>query len=50
VTSISSYVQEMPSVERGYNRDGDDLSQFNIGMFCDELTKVHFITTAIMVV
>jgi transposase len=39
VTSISSYSQEMTSVERGYNRDGDDLSQFNLGMFCDESTK-----------
>jgi transposase len=39
VTSISSYSQEMVSVERGYNRDGDDLSQFNLGMFCDEMTK-----------
>ena len=25
VTSISSYSQAMPAVERGYNRDGDDL-------------------------
>jgi transposase len=40
VTSVSSYAQEMTSVERGYNRDGDDLSQFNIGMFCEEFTKV----------
>jgi transposase len=39
VTSISSYSQEMVSVERGYNRDGDDLAQFNLGMFCDEITK-----------
>jgi len=40
VTSISSYSQEMVSVERGYNRDGDDLSQFNLGMFCDEISKM----------
>lgn len=40
VTSISSYAQDMPSVERGYNRDGDNLCQFNLGMFCDEITKV----------
>jgi hypothetical protein len=39
VTSISSYAKEMPEVERGYNRDGDDLSQYNLGMFCDEATK-----------
>jgi transposase len=39
VTSISSYAQTMTSVERGYNRDGDDLAQYNLGMFCDESTK-----------
>jgi hypothetical protein len=39
VTSISSYSREMISVERGYNRDGDDLAQYNLGMFCDEPTK-----------
>jgi transposase len=30
----------MSDVERGYNRDGEDLCQFNLGMFCDEDTKV----------
>lgn len=39
VTSISSYSNQMPAVERGYNRDGDDLNQYNLGMFCDETTK-----------
>ena len=39
VTSISSYAQQMTSVERGYNRDGEDLAQFNLGMFCDEKSK-----------
>ena len=39
VTSISSYAQQMPSVECGYNRDGEDLAQFNLGMFCDETNK-----------
>jgi len=39
VTSVSSYSGEMPSVERGYNRDGESLSQFNVGIFCDELGK-----------
>jgi transposase len=39
VTSISSYARQMPSVERGYNRDGEDLAQFNIGMFCNESSK-----------
>ena len=39
VTSISSYSEEMTSVELGYNRDGDDLPQFNLGMFCNEKTK-----------
>jgi len=40
VTSISSYAQHMPSVEHGYNRDGEKLAQFNLGLFCDEKTKV----------
>ena len=40
VTSISSYAQQMSSVERGYNRDGEDLAQFNLGMFCDESSKI----------
>jgi hypothetical protein len=39
VTSVSSYSEEMTAVERGYNRDGDDLAQYNLGMFCDESTK-----------
>ena len=39
VTSVSSYAQQMPSIERGYNRDGEDLSQFNLGLFCDEKSK-----------
>ena len=39
VTSISSYAQQMSSVERGYNRDGENLAQFNLGMFCDEHSK-----------
>jgi transposase len=30
----------MSSVERGYNRDGENLAQFNIGMFCDESSKM----------
>lgn len=39
VTSISSYAQQMSSVERGYNRDCENLAQFNLGMFCDEISK-----------
>jgi hypothetical protein len=39
VTSISSYAQQMPTVERGYNRDGENLAQFNLGMFCNETSK-----------
>lgn len=39
VTSVSSYAQQMPSIERGYNRDGENLSQFNLGLFCDEKSK-----------
>jgi hypothetical protein len=40
VTSVSSYSTGMTSVERGYNRDGDDLAQYNLGMFCDETSKM----------
>jgi transposase len=40
VTSVSSYSREMTSVERGYNRDGDNLAQYNLGMFCDESTRM----------
>lgn len=39
VTSFSSYAQEMTAVERGYNRDGEDLPQYNLGMFCEERNK-----------
>ena len=39
VTSISSYAREMPAVEHGYNRDGEDLAQFNLGVFCDEASR-----------
>jgi transposase len=39
VTSISSYAQQMSSIERGYNRDGENLAQFNLGLFCDEKNK-----------
>jgi transposase len=39
VTSISSYAQQMPAVERGYNRDNENLAQFNLGMFCNESSK-----------
>jgi len=40
VTSISSYAQNMTSVERGYNRDGEKLAQFNLGLFCNEGNKI----------
>jgi transposase len=40
VTSFSSYAQNLTSVERGYNRDCEELPQFNLGMFCDEDTKI----------
>jgi transposase len=40
VTSISSYSRTMCDVEYGYNRDGEDLPQFNLGMFCDEKSKL----------
>jgi transposase len=40
VTSISSYAKQMSTVERGYNRDGENLAQFNLGIFCDENSKI----------
>jgi transposase len=40
VTSVSSYSKTIPDVEYGYNRDGEDLPQFNIGMFCCETSKL----------
>jgi transposase len=40
VTSISSYSSTMTDVEYGYNRDGDDLPQFNLGLFCNEDNKL----------
>jgi hypothetical protein len=40
VTSVSSYSAGMATVERGYNRDGDDLAQYNLGMFCDETSRM----------
>jgi len=40
VTSVSSYASDLPEVERGYNRDHEDLAQFNLGMFCDEDTRM----------
>jgi transposase len=40
VTSISSYAREIPAVELGYNRDGDNLAQFNLGMFCDDASRI----------
>lgn len=40
VASVSSYASNLPEVERGYNRDHEDLPQFNLGMFCDEDTRM----------
>lgn len=40
MTSVSSYASNLPEVERGYNRDHEDLAQFNLGMFCDEDTRM----------
>jgi transposase len=40
VTSISSYSDLIVSVEYGYNRDHEKLSQINLGMFCSESTKM----------
>jgi transposase len=40
VTSISSYSEDIPGIEYGYNRDGDLLPQLNLGAFCDENSKM----------
>jgi hypothetical protein len=40
VTSVSSYSKNITDVEYGYNRDGEHLPQFNIGMFCCETSKL----------
>jgi transposase len=40
LTSVSSYSKNIPDVENGYNRDHEDLPQFNIGMFCCEKSKL----------
>jgi transposase len=40
VTSVSSYSRTMTDIEYGYNRDEENLPQFNLGMFCDEKTKM----------
>jgi transposase len=39
VTSISSYSEQMEEVEYGYNRDGENLPQLNIGMFYGEQSQ-----------
>ena len=40
VTSISSYAEDMVTLEFDYNRDQEKLTQFNLGVFCDEITKI----------
>ncbi len=39
VTSISSYSEQMAEIEFGYNRDGENLPQLNVGMFYGEGSK-----------
>jgi hypothetical protein len=40
VTSVSSYFKTITDAEYGCNRDGEDLPQFNIGMFCGKNNKL----------
>lgn len=40
VTSISSYSKMIDNVSYGYNRDGEDLPQINLGMYTGEKTKL----------
>lgn len=39
VTSISSY-STMVEIERGYNRDHEQLNQFNLGLFSDQKDRI----------
>ncbi len=38
VTSLSSYAERIPGIEYGYNRDGEELPQLNVGMFSNVKT------------
>jgi transposase len=40
ISSISSYSEQIESVERGYNRDNEDLPQINIGMLYSKETEL----------
>lgn len=40
VTSISSYSDEISHVERGYNRDKENLAQINLGLFFGESSRI----------
>lgn len=40
ITSISSYCTNSELTEYGYNRDGDDLPQLNLGVFFGEQSKL----------
>ncbi|RIY34959.1 IS1634 family transposase, partial [Psittacicella hinzii] len=40
VTSISSYNQQMYDIARGYNRDGEDLPQINLGVIYDQDSRL----------
>lgn len=44
MTSVSTYALNIPDVERGNNRDHEALGQFNLGIFCDEETRmpIHY--------
>lgn len=39
ITSISSYAEHNPLLELGYNRDGEDLEQVNLGIVSQELSS-----------
>lgn len=40
ISSISSYAQNNTYVERGYNRDKENLEQINLGLLCSHESKV----------
>jgi transposase len=42
ITSLSSYSQQNAWVEWGYNRDGDNLQQINLGVLLGDKNKLSF--------
>lgn len=45
ITSVSSYSTNIDFIEWGYNRDGEDLAQINIGLVCCQKQSLPFFYT-----